>query len=130
MKTLCYLFTLIFTGRVVYTGTTFAGLVGLFTGQKPNVFTISQNTRTTGKWWLNLIEAIFDKKAGIGSFRIRDQLEEAKSFDQAVRNLTETHLIAPQYFIIGGVSHGQGAVVSHGRSYTPDVWFLNETKSG
>ena len=46
-------------GETVYTGTTFAGYVGVISGQKPNNFTMACNERGTGHLWMNGLEAVW-----------------------------------------------------------------------
>ena len=79
--------------------------------------------------WMNIIEAILDRKSKFSLFEIRNQLDSAVSFDSVVHQLSNTHFIAPEYFIVGGVLHEEGAVITHGRSKTVDVWFMNETQT-
>ncbi len=56
-----------------------------------------------------LIEWILDtnRHQSFITFAIRDLLTTADSFDTAVSNLTETELIAPCYYIVGGPKAGQ-----------------------
>ncbi|KAK0143166.1 N-acylethanolamine-hydrolyzing acid amidase [Merluccius polli] len=61
-------------GEVAYHGTTFAGYVGLWTGQSPKRFTISGNQRGEDQWWnwwKNVIPAIFSKRSPV-SWLVRE----------------------------------------------------------
>ncbi|KAL2092810.1 hypothetical protein ACEWY4_012608 [Coilia grayii] len=44
-------------GKELYRGTTFAGYVGLWTGQSSRKFTVSGDQRSKGYWWENVIAA-------------------------------------------------------------------------
>ena len=112
-------------GKTVYTSTTYAGYVGVLTGQKPYGFSVSVDERDQGAWWENLLEAILDHNASFISFLVRDTLEEAGDFESAVKTLAYTPLIAPVYFIIGGVGPREGAVITRDRVAALNVWHLD-----
>ena len=112
-------------GKTVYTATTYAGYVGVLTGQKPHVFSVSVDERDQGAWWQNLLEAILDHNANFISFLVRDTLEEAGDFESALKSLAYSPLIAPVYFIIGGVGPREGAVITRDRVAALDVWRLD-----
>ena len=112
-------------GKTVYTGTQFVGMVGLLTGQKPYGYTITLDERDQGGWWMNLIEALVDGTDGVTSLLIRDTLAGDYTFEAAVNKLAYTALIAPCYFIVGGTTSGQGAVITRDRISALDLWYLN-----
>ena len=64
----------------------------------------------------------------IGIF-VRETLERAATYAEAIDALNTTHLIAPAYYIIAGTEKGEGAVVTRNRT-TPDnivdegIWFV------
>ncbi|XP_036620776.1 N-acylethanolamine-hydrolyzing acid amidase-like [Trichosurus vulpecula] len=111
-------------GQIAYTGTTFVGYVGIWTGQSPHKFTISGNQRDKGLWWENAVAALVKRHLPI-SWVFRNTLEEAQNFDDAVRRLSETPLITNVYCIIGGVSDREGLVISRNRDGPVDMWLLN-----
>lgn len=113
-------------GKTVYTGTTFAGMIGLLTGQKPHGFTISLDERDQGDWWMNALEALIAGTHGIAAFLIRDTLANPDmTFEGAVRILREEPLIAPCYIIVGGTGSKQGAVITRDRIGAVDLWFID-----
>ena len=112
-------------GKTIYTGTTYAGYVGLLTGQKPYKFSISLNERDTGERWMNAATALLAKNASLVSFRIRDTLENEQSFQDAYNVLMDVTFIAPSYIIIAGVKSGQGAVITRDRLVARDSWKLD-----
>ncbi len=123
-------------GETIYTGTLFAGMIGLPTGQKPNKFTISFNERDSGEFWMNALEALAAGTHGAVSIAIRDVLANRDmDYRMAVERLTTTPLLAPCYLIVGGVNPYEGAVITRGRERAIDIvwlgfnhsWFLVET---
>ena len=113
-------------GKTVYTGTTFAGLVGLMTGQKPHAYTISLDERDEGFWWMNALEALMAGTHGISSFHLRDAIADKEmDFEKVVEYLAEKRFIAPCYIIIGGVRPGEGVVITRDRTAAQDVWQLD-----
>ena len=113
-------------GRTLYTGSTVAGYVGLVTGQKPNKFTVSLDQRAQGNWTLNAMMATNVGTTGVVSFLIRSVLADPSSdFESAVKTFSSAPLIAPSYFIVGGVQPGEGVVVTRNRNSTALVLQLN-----
>lgn len=124
-------------GKTMYTGSTYAGFVGLLTGQKPYAYTISINERDKGGLWMNALEALANgMNAGI-AIHIRDTLaNEEFDYEEAVVFLSSKALIAPCYLIIGGIESSQGAVITRDRTSTLDFvkihaekgqWYVLET---
>lgn len=111
-------------GQIAYTGTTFIGYVGLWTGQSPRKFTISGDERDKGWWWENAIAAFFQRHSPI-SWLIRTTLSESENFEAAVYKLAKTPLIADVYYIVGGVSPWEGVVVTRNRGGPADIWPLD-----
>ena len=113
-------------GKAVFTGTTFAGYVGILTGCRTNGISISMNERNQGEWWKNVIEALKDGTHGIVSLLIREVLQnETLSFKEAVGILSSTPFIAPCYLIVGGVDKTEAVVVTRDRESAIDQWYIN-----
>ena len=113
-------------GQTVYTGTTFAGMVGLLTGQKPHAYTISVDERDTGSWWMNAFEALLAGTHGITILLVRDTISNKEmNFESAVNSLATKRLIAPSYIIVGGTKSGEGAVITRDRASAKDLWRLD-----
>ena len=114
-------------GKTVYTGTTFAGFVGLLTGQKPHGYSISMNERDQGKLWVNILQGIINGMSAVTVFEIRDTLANSSyDFAMALDILSSNHLIAPSYIIVGGIEKSQGAVITRGRISALDVWKVSK----
>lgn len=117
-------------GKTVYTGVTFAGQVGLLTAQRPNAITVSLDERDRCCLWLNIFEAIFNKKAMPITFLIRDVVSSKEiEFDHAVKMLSQVPLMAAGYLIVGGTTVGQGAVITRNRENAVDIWYLSKDAS-
>ncbi|CAF1173525.1 unnamed protein product [Rotaria sordida] len=125
-------------GEVLFKTTSFAGYIGVLTGLKPNVFSISVNSRTSFHGgYEGLIEWIFNinRNQSFITFAIRDILTKAKSFDVVVNYLSETELLAPCYYIVGGPNLEQGVVITRDRTKVVNItrmgkdnlWFVIET---
>ena len=113
-------------GKTIYTGTTFAGYVGLMSAQKPNGFTVSLDERDQGEWWMNIIEALLAGTHGIASFLMRDTVADPNAdFEKAIEALAYKPIIAPCYFIVGGVGPKKGVVITRNRVAALDIWRLD-----
>ncbi|XP_001634775.2 N-acylethanolamine-hydrolyzing acid amidase [Nematostella vectensis] len=116
-------------GEIIYSGVTMAGMVGLFTAQKPNALTIDLDERDKGYLWENIIIALLNKKAVPVSFEIRKIVStEGMDFQRAIHELSTVSLIADCYYIVGGIKPEQGVVVTRNRLSTADVWRLDAAK--
>uniref|UniRef100_A0A8C9DL04 N-acylethanolamine-hydrolyzing acid amidase n=1 Tax=Prolemur simus TaxID=1328070 RepID=A0A8C9DL04_PROSS len=108
-------------GQVVFTGTTFIGYVGLWTGQRPHKFTISGNERGNQNELLHIgsyIPVQFYPSASL-------TLSESENFEAAVYKLAKTPLIADVYYIVGGTSSREGVVITRKRGGPVDIWPLD-----
>ena len=107
-------------------GTTFAGFVGLLTGQRPHAYTITLDQRNEGDWWMNALEALAVGTHGVASFHIRDTLADSSlGFEDAVEKLAYEPLVAPCYLIVGGVGSTEGVVITRNRIAALDIWRVN-----
>ncbi|XP_041351778.1 N-acylethanolamine-hydrolyzing acid amidase-like [Gigantopelta aegis] len=116
-------------GKILYSGVTFAGYIGLLTGQRPHSFTITVDERDKGSGWLNYLIGIFDSNVVPVSFLVRNVLERDTTFTRAVSSLSNTDTAADAYFIVAGVRAGEGAVITKARLQVDDVWYLNQTNN-
>lgn len=113
-------------GQVAYRGTSFAGYVGLWTGQSENKFTVTGNERNKGHWWENVISAVLLKSSPV-SWLVRETLEQATDFQDAVTRLAKVPIITDVYYIVGGVHPREGVVITRDRSGPADIWPLDWT---
>ncbi|XP_073397278.1 N-acylethanolamine-hydrolyzing acid amidase-like isoform X2 [Dendrobates tinctorius] len=110
--------------KVAYTGTTFLGYVGLWTGQRPYVFTVSGDARVQGEWWKNAISAFFKRSSPV-SWLVRDALNDDHDFEAAALRLSKTPIIAETYYIMGGTQPKEGLVITRNRDGPADLWPLD-----
>lgn len=109
----------------VFTGTTFAGFIGFFTGCKEKAVSVSMNERDTGEWWQNAVDAIKEGGNGLVSLLIRDVLQaDDMDFNKAVAALSNTPLITPSYIIVGGTYPEEGVVITRSRRAAIDTMFM------
>lgn len=110
--------------------------MGILTGMKPGVCSVSVNFRNTGgSMWTNVKKAM--ASAWPIGFLVREVLEEATTFDQAVTWLSNSELIAPCYFTVAGVNPGEGCLITrrqskeeHRKTLGEDAPFIVQTNIG
>uniref|UniRef100_A0AC11C581 N-acylsphingosine amidohydrolase 1 n=1 Tax=Ovis aries TaxID=9940 RepID=A0AC11C581_SHEEP len=75
---------------------------------------------------LGVMEWILGKKDAqwIG-FILRSVLENSTSYEEAKNILTNTKILAPAYFIVGGNQSGEGCVITRDRKQSLDVYELD-----
>jgi hypothetical protein len=116
-------------GKSLFKASTFAGMVGVLSGFKSGAFSATIDTRFypggLGQLFYEIIAAIQERNASLVSFLLRNVLENENDFNSALDNLSKDELIADVYYILAGVSAGQGAVISRNRTGSDDVWLLD-----
>jgi len=120
-------------GKTLFHATSFAGYVGVLSGMKPNVFSVSINTRYYPKnglknFLLEIVAAIMEKNNSLVSFLTRHAMTTQTSFAGALNLLSNGPLIADVYYTIAGPNAFDGAVISRNRLNASDVWRLNKTR--
>ncbi|XP_056264974.1 acid ceramidase [Pseudoliparis swirei] len=124
--------------QTVFKSTNFAGYVGMLTGIKPHMFSLTMNERfSLDGGYIGILEWILGKRDGMWmSFLTRSVLENAESYEDAKALLAQTKLLAPAYFILGGNQTGQGCIVTRSRVLSIDIleidlkmgrWYVLET---
>ena len=112
-------------GETVYTGTTFAGYVGVISGQKPNSFTMAIDERDTGDWWMNGLEALTTDIYGAVLILIRETIADPEmDFKTAIEMTAHRRMIAPSYIMFGGTEPNEAAVMTMNRASANSVWWL------
>ena len=89
--------------------------IGVITGVRPGVFSISMNERYGLKGgYIGLIEWIFNinRNQSFVTFAMRDMLTQAQTYDQAVNYLAQVKLTAPCYYILAGPKAGQVTILA------------------
>uniref|UniRef100_H3AMR5 Acid ceramidase n=1 Tax=Latimeria chalumnae TaxID=7897 RepID=H3AMR5_LATCH len=113
--------------KTVFKSTGFAGYAGTLTGMKPGIFSLTMNERfSIDGGYIGIFEWILGLRDGMWmSFLTRSVLENATSYDEAKNQLAKTKMLAPAYFILGGVKSGEGCVITRSRESCLDIWELN-----
>lgn len=113
--------------KTVFKSTNFAGYVGMLTGLKPHLFSLTMNERfSLDGGYIGIIEWILGQRDGAWmSFLTRSVLENATSYENAKYHLAQTKLLAPAYFILGGNQSGQGCIITRSRELSLDLLEIN-----
>lgn len=117
------------SGKTLFKATSFAGFVGVLSGFKDKAFSMTIDTRFypdgISELFYEIIAAITEKNASLVTFLAREVMTNEYDFESAVANLSNDTLIADVYYIVAGVSAGQGVVISRNRLNAADVWRLD-----
>jgi hypothetical protein len=99
--------------KTIYKAITWAGYVGILTAVKPNICSISLNYRRANG---NILENIMNLCLGMwpGGYLIRYLMENEFKFDDIVKELKISRLVAPCYFIICGLENAYNVVRNSG----------------
>uniref|UniRef100_A0A672JVD4 Acid ceramidase n=1 Tax=Sinocyclocheilus grahami TaxID=75366 RepID=A0A672JVD4_SINGR len=120
--------------QTVFKSTNFAGYVGMLTGIHPHSFTLTMNERfSLDGGYIGILEWILGKRDGMWmSFLTRSVLENATSYESAKALLSDTKLLAPAYFILGGNQPGQACIITRSRThkFTLSMYFRLDVKNG
>nr|XP_054756069.1 acid ceramidase-like [Lytechinus pictus] len=126
-------------GKTVAKGVHFAGYIGVITGMKPGVLSLSMNERfQLDGGFIGIIEWIIGQRDGQWmGFVLRDAVVKATDFNSTLQYLTSVDLLAPGYIILGGNSSGEGAIITRSIGTKADnvkmldpahgTWYLVET---
>jgi acid ceramidase len=117
-------------GQTVYSSIHYLGYVGLLTGVKKGAFTITVDTRFDDNYDQYLFDWLenLDDTAHFLSFLTRDTMEQEPDFDHAIARFNSTLMVGPSYVIVGGVSPGEGMVITNAPNTTTafNQWPLSE----
>jgi len=135
-------------GELLYYGNFLGGFVGLCTGLKPYKFAISGNQRISKgitsdqQYWqaplgrlTNLWEFFYNKRIGM-LMAHRKVFEEAESYTEAIKMLSEIPLLSPVYYIVSGTKSNEGIIIEMDRdgpvgsielNIETGRWFLVQT---
>lgn len=114
--------------KLIFEGTTWIGYVGILTGVKPNVGSISINYRRTkdGNIWNNIFNTI-QLKFPIG-YLIRECLTNCNNYEHLKYCLETTDIVAPCYIILTGTHSKSGVVIIRDRN-DYKTYQLNDKKT-
>ncbi|TKR95473.1 hypothetical protein L596_009639 [Steinernema carpocapsae] len=127
-------------GKVLYVSNNFAGFIGAYNGLKKDKFSITANERFileggyVGmiRWMLGL-----EPNGKWMTWLTRETLEQANSYDEAKTHLSDTPMLSPVYYILGGVNPFEGCIITRSLNATDlvtsldpdreDGWFVLQT---
>lgn len=102
-------------GNMLFEGTTWVGYIGILTGVKPNVASVSINYRRTkdGSIWDNILNTM--KLYFPIGYLVRECLCTCDTYKSFKEDLENTIIIAPCYVVLTGVYSGSGVVIVRDR---------------
>jgi len=117
-------------GKTVFKSVNFAGFVGVYNGIRPQRFTVTANERfDIDGGYIGILKWLTgDKSASWMTLLVRQVMENTDSYDEAVNVLSNSKLMAPVYYIVGGNSSGQGSIIVRSREGLVDIRRLNVTQ--
>ena len=114
-------------GKPLYQANVLAGYTGILSGLKFDKFGITLNERDVASVWDNLA-AYFLHKSVPSAYLVRKALEQANNFDEAVKMLANTRIIAPTYFIVSGTQPHEGVVITRGSNEVKNMSWISENQ--
>lgn len=104
--------------RTLFRSVNFAGYVGVLTGMKAEVFSLTIDIRfKLNGGYLGLIQWLAGARdIAFAGFVAREVLENNNTYSDAVQSLSNAKLIAPIYFIVGGTQSREGVVLTKERN--------------
>jgi acid ceramidase len=112
--------------KIIFRSHTFAGLVGVFTGMKPFSHSITVNQRFAfNGGYMGIIKWFNNRIPKWNSLIVRELLEGDYDYTKSVYILSNVELIAPIYYIIGGINNKDGALITRERYYNLYPVYLN-----
>ncbi|CAL1172156.1 unnamed protein product [Cladocopium goreaui] len=113
-------------GQTVFRGVQVVGMIGVLHGMAMGKFSVQINARDRGgSLAKNLLEELL-LGGKTPTHVIRKALEQEATFSDAEQFLSSERLANPVYFILSGVQHGEGAILTRQRQRC-DAWHLFET---
>jgi len=108
-----------------------AGHIGVYTGVRPEAFSISFNARSTDKMsisnWIDQAELVMEGGNDL-SWNIRDTLATCRTYACAYKNLMYYPTLSPGYIIMAGMGKNEGAVISRDRDGPAHIEELSDTQ--
>lgn len=114
-------------GKSLYKATTAVGFVGILHAVKPGKFSWSMDARRKGgNIGLNLLEMALGSGVRTPEQHARYVFETEDSYSAAVDALANTEIVNPVYYIVGGVSKDEGAVLARDRKGVVHTYLMEE----
>lgn len=119
--------------RLLYKSVGFSGYVGVITAIKPKCFSLTVDERfKLNGGYIGIIKWLFgDRSSKWMGFLTREVMENVKSYAVAKKTLSTVKLIAPVYFILGGIKPGEACVITRDRGTNKaDIMEMGNSSSG
>ncbi|XP_053110490.1 acid ceramidase isoform X2 [Hemicordylus capensis] len=116
--------------KTVFKSANFAGYIGMISGVKPGIFTLTMNERfSLDGGYIGIFEWLLGQRDGWWmGFLTRSVLENSTSYEDAKDKLASSKLLAPAYFILAGNKSGEGCIITRSRTAVLDIWDLDVPK--
>lgn len=113
--------------KTIFKSVNFAGYIGVLTGVKPGVISLTLNERFDIEGgYIGIIKWLMGQRIGKWSgFLTRDTLASATSYEMAKDMLSKSKLLAPVYFILGGTKSKEGCVITRSVKKSLDIWEMS-----
>ncbi|XP_014780316.1 acid ceramidase [Octopus bimaculoides] len=113
--------------KTVFKSVNFAGYIGVLSGVKPGVISLTLNERFKLKGgFIGIIQWLLGQRTAKWSgFLTRDTLTSATSYQMAKKELSQTELLAPVYFILGGTKSKEGCVITRSLNKSDNIWEMS-----
>ena len=128
-------------GSLVFKGQSVAGQIGVFTGLKPNGYalTLNQRSQFSSGDLVSRLRSLFSNEILPVIYNMRQGLEKTANFEEIVVQLSNVDLGSGCYFILSGIAHNEGIVITRSQDATlmsnrltgdsENGWFLVQTNS-
>lgn len=113
-------------GSLLYKSATIVGFGGTITAVRPGAFSVTINERDEGTLWDN-IWTMLEGNMG-NTFAMRYALENYDNYADAIQYFKTEKLVAPCYYIVGGLSGNDGSVITRSRDELVDFWTLSDNQ--
>uniref|UniRef100_A0AC35TM49 Acid ceramidase-like n=1 Tax=Rhabditophanes sp. KR3021 TaxID=114890 RepID=A0AC35TM49_9BILA len=130
------------TGKkgLLFKSNNFAGYIGIYNGLRPKAFSITANERFMAEGgYVGMLSYLFgeDPNGRWMSWLTRETLINFDNYADAKKHLSETPMLSPVYYILGGVNPGEGCIIHRSLNGTdlttslnpsdPESWYVLET---
>jgi len=119
-------------GKTVFKSNNFAGFIGIYNGMKQGAFTVTANERfqLAGGFYGMLRYLLgLEPNGKWMTWLTRETMEQANSYQQAVNMLSNTPMLSPVYYIVGGVKPFEGVIITRSLNATDLTTKMDPTSS-
>ncbi|KAI6181711.1 N-acylethanolamine-hydrolyzing acid amidase [Aphelenchoides besseyi] len=127
-------------GKVIFKSNNFAGFTGVYNGLKPDQFTVTANERfglAGGYYGMIRYVLGLEPNGQWMTWLVRETMEQSNNYEEAVNMLSNTPMLSPVYYIVGGVKPFEGVILARSLNATdivtkmdpdsPNGWYLLQT---